>query len=241
MKNIFILNGKTIKIRSLKTKEELEILQFLFVNPNPTESEIDNVIDDVLRIEDLNPSEFSKTEKLCLLLKIREYTFGNEITIKFKCSKCKKPAESTIFINNILELAKKHDDRIHGLFEKSENVTLEDILDEKIIEDMDYDEYEELSKNIRDYLDFYDFRIVFKCLYCKEENFSILNPLKILEFISEENFGSLSKYIHLLVYYGHLTRSDILEMTPLERIFELNLLQETQKEITKNREKQNGN
>ena len=167
MKNIFILNGKTIKIRSLKTKEELEILQFLFVNPNPTESEIDNVIDDVLRMEDLNPSEFSKTEKLCLLLKIREYTFGNEITIKFKCSKCKKPAESTIFINNILELAKKHDDRIHGLFEKSENVTLEDILDEKIIEDMDYDEYEELSKNIRDYLDFYDFRIVFKCLYCK--------------------------------------------------------------------------
>ena len=218
-----------------ETKEELEILQFLFVNPNPTESEIDNVIDDVLRMEDLNPSEFSKTEKLCLLLKIREYTFGNEITIKFKCSKCKKPAESTIFINNILELAKKHDDRIHGLFEKSENVTLEDILDEKIIEDMDYDEYEELSKNIRDYLDFYDFRIVFKCLYCKEENFSILNPLKILEFISEENFGSLSKYIHLLVYYGHLTRSDILEMTPLERIFELNLLQETQKEITKNK------
>ena len=68
-----------------------------------------------------------------------------------------------------------------------------------------------------------------------------MNPLKILEFISEENFGSLSKYIHLLVYYGHLTRSDILEMTPLERIFELNLLQETQKEITKNREKQNGN
>ena len=95
MKNIFILNGKTIKIRSLKTKEELEILQFLFVNPNPTESEIDNVIDDVLRMEDLNPSEFSKTEKLCLLLKIREYTFGNEITIKFKCSKCKKPAESS--------------------------------------------------------------------------------------------------------------------------------------------------
>lgn len=242
MKSIFFLNGKKFCIRPLKTKEELDILEYLFSNSDENE-DYNFIVNQILASQEIDLNKFSELEKLLILLKIREVSFGNEINIKFKCEKCKKAVETTIFINNILESAKKQSEKIHGLVEKSKlnEIKIEDFLDEKTINEMDYDEYEEISKNLKDYLDVYNFKILFKCFYCKGENFSNLTARKIIEFISEEDFGTLSKYIHLLVYHGHLTRSDILEMTPLERVFELNLLRETQNEITKKRQENTHN
>ena len=238
MKNIIHLNGKQYSIKPFLTKDELDVLEFLFTNDNLSYNEYVSVLDEFLEKQNIN-TDIPVLEKICLLLKVREITIGNEINVKATCSKCKKPFDNKIFINKIISTAKMHDENIHALVNLNniDNLKLEDIAPEEYIDNLDYDEYLNISANIKNYVDTYNFKYMLKCSYCSEKTEIILTLDKIISFISEEDFGSLSKIIHLLCYYEHLSRSDVLNMTPIQRVLELNYLQETQKNIadTKNK------
>jgi hypothetical protein len=55
---------------------------------------------------------------------------------------------------------------------------------------------------------------------------------KALSFISEESLQSLMNTIHSLTYHDKLSRSDVLMMTPLERLIELSLLKKSLEALT---------
>ena len=95
-----------------------------------------------------------------------------------------------------------------------------------------------MSKNIKDYLDLYNFTPKVICPYCGKEITLNISSLKtILSFVSDESFISLSKAIHTLTYFEHNGRNDILQMTPIQRILEMQNLKNTQKEIAEQTKK----
>ena len=66
--------------------------------------------------------------------------------------------------------------------------------------------------------------MVLNCSKCKTKSFDNLLTFKgCLKFISEDKFDKLVEWINVLVYYGNFTRQDILNMSPIQRMLEINL------------------
>lgn len=244
MKTNLYLNGKKYEIESYKTRDELEYLEYLFIHADINEDDANSFLDSFLLKNGIkNINELSNIEKLILMLKIREISIGDELKIKFKCSHCNKPSESVINLGNMIKLAETRLKNVHGLFNvyDANNVKIEDIVDDKIINELDIDEYDNIKNNISKYIDTYNFTQSCKCEYCRKENVFDLSGKKLLfSFLSDENFESLSRLLHILVYSGRLTREDVLNMTPLQRIFEYGLLEETRQEIERKKQEQRG-
>ena len=90
----------------------------------------------------------------------------------------------------------------------------------------------EYFKNIVDYHIIYNNNFLFNCQYCEKENFTNLLTFKnALSFLSEDNFYTLTEWIHTLMYYDNCSRSDILEMSPVQRMLEINYFKETKKKL----------
>lgn len=237
MKSILHLNGKTFKIESYKTEDELDCLGFLYIHDDLSEEDVDSFIDEFLVKNDIDINGLTDIEKIILLLKIREISIGDEIKVKYKCLHCGRPAEAVININNMIKLAKIHNGKIKGIFEEeyADILQLEDIVSPSDMEDMDLDLYEDVKNNISKYIDTYNFIQKCPCEYCGKENQFDFNKRLIINFISDESFDSLSRLLHILVYNGRQTRGDLMQMTPLQRILEYGLLEETKNEIDKRR------
>ena len=236
MKIPFILNNKKYLIRSMITREELDILEYLYTCDNPSQDELECILSDFLNYFNINNNIL--IENIIIFLKIREYSIGDDIEVKFKCDSCKNPQTAKIKINNIIKLATIHDSKIHGIYNENEIPKLEDLIKEDDLQELEWDEYNFMSKNIKDYLDLYNFTPKVICPYCGKEITLNISSLKtILSFVSDESFISLSKAIHTLTYFEHNGRNDILQMTPIQRILEMQNLKNTQKEIAEQTKK----
>lgn len=235
MKSYLHLNGKTHKIESYKTRDELEYLEYLFVRNDLSYEDSILFLDTFLTNNGIeNVEELSEIEKIILLLKIREISIGDELKIKFKCSHCANAMESTININNIIKLSENNSKDIHGIFDEQNinNLKIDDIVDSEYLEELDIDEYDNIQNNISKYIDTYNFTQACKCSYCSKDNIFNLDDKKLLfSFLSDESFISLSKLLYVLVTQGKLTREDALNMTPLQRMFEYGLIEEARKEL----------
>lgn len=243
MKSYLHINGKTYKIESYKTKDELEYLEYLFIHSELTEEDKNLFLNEFLTKNGIdNVDDLSEVEKIALLLKIREITIGDEIKIRYKCSHCCRPTEGTININNIIKLAEIFSEELNGFYSEDlkDIIKLEDITTNDYIGNLDLDEYNEITKNITKYIDTYNFTQTCKCEYCGKENyFDMSNKTLLFSFLSDETFDTLSKLLHILVYNGRLSRHDALEMTPLQRVLEYSILDEIKKEMERKRANSN--
>ena len=82
------LNNKKYLIRSMITKEELDILEYLYTCDNPAQDEIECILSDYLNYFNINNNIL--IENIIIFLKIREYSIGDDIEVKFKCDSCNK-------------------------------------------------------------------------------------------------------------------------------------------------------
>lgn len=239
MKNYIYLNGKKYKIESYKTRDELEYLEYLFIHSDISEEDANLFLDEFLIKNGIeNISELSEIEKIILMLKIREISIGDELKVKYKCSHCCNASEASININNMVKLSESHLDGVNGLFEEQykDIIQVEDIAKEDYLDELDMDVYEDIKNNIFKYIDTYNFFQTCKCEYCGKENvFNMGDKPLLFSLLSDESFTSLSKLMHILVSQGKLTREDVLNMTPLQRLFEHGLIEETRKEIERRR------
>lgn len=235
MKSYLHLNGKTHKIESYKTRDELEYLEYLFIRDDLSYEDSILFLDTFLTnngIEDVD--KLTEIEKIILLLKIREISIGDELKVKYKCVHCGNAMDSSININNIIKLAEIYSKEICGLFNKNDisELRVEDIVDKEYLEELDIDEYDNIQSNISKYIDTYDFTQTCKCSYCSKDNIFNLNNMKLLfSLLSDESFMSLSKLLYILVTQGKLTREDVLNMTPLQRVLEHGLIEEARKQL----------
>lgn len=219
---------KTYKIHGYKTKTELEVLEFLafssFENDDDYEPAVDNILSEC--VGNYNP-KLSKLEKVIMLWCVRMITLGDEIDITFKCKECHKQQNLTVSLSNLLKLPTKFSEELNPKFINS--ASNEDMT-EQLDDDMDMEEYEEYLQNIIDYHIIYNNKFTFNCQYCDNENFTNLLTYKsALSFLSEDSYHSLTEWIHTLMYFSNCSRSDVLDMTPIQRMLEINYFKEVKK------------
>lgn len=248
MKTIFKLGNNKFLLEPYKTKHELELLEYITANDLTHSEQLDTLTlflkDHVISSIDLEDLELE--EKIILFLKLRELTLGGEIKIKYSCTNCSRPQDNILEFSKIFfPRTKENYENLKINFKASsleevEYIKATDIFND--IDDLDYSEYKKLEEIKDEFIDIYNLNPKVKCGYCNNENTISLYDLNlILSSVSEESFFSLSKTIHVIVYFGKHTRSDVLEMTPLERVFELSIIKEFASEMKKSKDQKSFN
>lgn len=222
-----------ILIRPYTTAEELKLLEFLTFTEYDDDSLYEPVVDEIIeKCVKLNFSINKKIEKILLLLCIRKITLGDEFNLEFKCPHCKNKQSKTLQLSDIVSNASDENEHIkHEFIESSKfNINIDEL---EGIDDVDIDEYEYITEHICDYFTVYNDIVEFKCNFCgKESKTDIMTYKFILSTLSDDSFSSLTSWIHALVYIGKHTRSDVLQMTPVQRMMELKYFKESIKENT---------
>lgn len=219
----FNLGTKTLLVKPYNTELELKILETLKFNEFE-ENEFEPMVDELLEKCVKKLPNLSKIEKILTVWYIRSITLGDEISILFKCPKCGKTQNIILNLENILSLQKNKSDFIEPKIysdEEFNKIKKEDLLSE----DLDIESFEEI--NIFDYFSIYNEKTLINCLNCDYSFYTELFTFKqCLSFLSEDSLESLTSWLHILVYSDNLTRSDVLNMTPLERMIEINYFNE---------------
>lgn len=237
MKHLVTLGKHSILAETYKTELELSVLEELMCAPSEKQDSNDNdyktLVEDFLsRLTDYNIASLTKMEKILLVWKIRALTIGDDVTVVFKCPYCGKTSQSTFSVSDLCYFGTKT-----YLNNFEENLIpegkLEEIVDSiKIedLEDLDYDDYLELKRNPRDFFNVYREKTPLTCSGCRKQVFgNYLTYKQCLTYLSEDSFLSLSQWLNVLVYYGHLTRSDVLKMSPVQRMLEIKFFKDIKK------------
>lgn len=231
MYRIFNLGTKTIHVQPYNTRLELDVIEtnrFSELNEDDCEIIVNEIISKCTNAE---PSELSKYEKIAIVFFIRAITIGDELSINYTCPCCGSKNHKIVNLSDVFSEPCKFSDTIKPKFMSNDeymNVNIESEIDS----DMDIEEFENL--NLFDYYFIYNEKINLLCSKCNTESHtSIITYKQCVDFFSEETFESLTSWIHILVYSDSHSRSDVLEMTPIERMMEINYFNkqtETEKE-----------
>lgn len=221
LRTVYNLCGKLIKISGYTTEDELRVLEIVEFQ-DLSEDDLRCLADDFIgKYTDYFEKYESITdaERTLLILKLRELAFGDDIPIKTKCPECKRAFETVLHTGDFYASPKKHIAGISfGVLSPGEKLYFK----EENFENCDLDEYLEFIQNPEDYASRLKRTTPIKCPFCGHEiNINISRFKEVLLYLSEDSFLTLSEKIHTLVYFGRHTRSDILAMTPLERILEI--------------------
>ena len=232
MKIPFSSMSQTIQVEPFRTYQEKDLL----LVPSYTDIEDDSVLDialDILKVPSKVLEQLSLDEKKALIYKFREVSVGETLEIKYKCQHCGTPGSSEVSISGIIHTPKKHSDKVRDLHRLP--VDEVDLRHNFLTDtDLDYEWYEDLLLNIKDYLTYYDFTVHPKCFACKKEcTLSIKSNKFIFEMISDDSITSLYKNYHTLIYYGKWSKNDIDNLYPFERQIFIQLLNKTIEENNK--------
>lgn len=234
MKIEFNALSQKIYIEPYKTYQEKDLMLIPSYTDGNYKDETLDIALDILKIPENIINSLSLNEKKALIYKFREISVGDTLEIKYKCRHCNMPSTGEINIANIIKKPIKHSKHIIDLH----RLPIDEIDFRnnfiKNINDLDYEEYENIYLNIKDYLTYYDFSVKVKCFSCKKENIlSIYNNKFIFDCISDDSIESLYKNYHALIYYGHWNKTDIDNLYPFERQIYIQLLNKTIEENNK--------
>lgn len=223
----FKLGNKTLLVKPYTTELELDVLETLKFN-DFEEEDLEPLVDYFLEKTVKKVPNLSKLEKILTIWFIRMITIGDEISIVFKCKNCGKTQNKVINLSDFINIPTLYSEDVKPkILSENEFALLNK--DDELDEDMDIETYQNI--NLFDYYFIYKEKIMFNCGYCNFESFTNLITYKsCLSFLSEESFESLTSWLHILVYSDNLTRSDILNMTPIERMIEISYFKEQTKE-----------
>lgn len=232
MKHLVNLGRFKVLVDTFNTGLELEVLEELFCSSGDSEEDenvFEVLVDDFLsRLTKFDISKLSKIEKIILVWKIRELTIGDDINIVYKCPSCGCPCQQTISVEDLCHTGEEVDKNTFYKKliseEELERLSENDFLGIEDIEDLDFDLYNELISEPKKFFIVYNNKTILNCSKCKFKSFDNLLTFKgCLKFISEDKFDKLVEWINVLVYYGNFTRQDILNMSPIQRMLEINL------------------
>lgn len=233
MKIEFNALSKKIIIEPYTSFQEKELMLVQSYTDINQESALDIALD-ILKVSKKTIKKLSIDEKKALIYKFREISVGETIEIKYICQHCKSPCVSKVYLNNIIKKPVKHSEYVVDLHRLpvDEKDLRENFL--KNINQLDYEEYENIAYNIKDYLTYYDFNAQVICFNCKNKNnISLYSNKFILDAISDESIQSLYKTYQALIYYGKWNKADIDNLYPFERQIFINLLNKTIEEQNK--------
>jgi len=231
MKFKFKSGNKSFNIKPYNTEKEKEILLLKDLYDENSE----NLMDIILEIFEL-PNNIIESltlkEKIALLWKYRSVSIGEEISIKYKCTSCKKPNEAQIDITNLITSNKVDDDRIIYCEKELTEDNIQDFVNVDI-DELDIDDYEELYEKIKKASINFNFKKTIKCAHCNNDNYiNIGNSEFVIDFLSDDSITSLYQTYNNLIYFGKYSKIDIDSMLPFERVIFIGLLNKTREDIS---------
>lgn len=240
MKHKVQLGSHVIYINTYTTELELNVLEEIWCESSDTQDKSDEhfetlVIDFLQHLTDFNVLTLSKIERVLLVWKIRALTIGDEISIVFKCPECKRVSQNIISVDSLClygDLVSRNTFTSNLISRKQLNELRIEDLD---IEDLDIEDFNELQKNPERFFNVYETKTELECSSCGYKVYdNLLTYKNCLKFISEESFMSLTEWLNVLVYYGHLTREDVLKMSPIQRMLEIKYFKKIKEKETSN-------
>ena len=224
------INGKKLLIHPYDTEKEKDLLIM-------SSFEIYD-IDEILRVLGLEYSELEKlteNEKKVLLYKFREISVGDEINVKFKCTYCKAPNETSISCTDLIQ--NNHlDPDIKILDDEVTDDNIKEFLyiEQEEIDNLDLDEYEKLLDRIKRNQVKYNFVKKCSCLKCKSENSFYIGDIKyIIESLSEDTLMSMYRTYNDMCMFGNYNKRDIDSLYPFERTILIGLINKTREDMKK--------
>lgn len=166
-----------------------------------------------------NLEGLTRSEKMYLILELRNISVGEIFNLRKHCSKCGKLFDFEGVFSGVNESKFRHDD-IHEVFSDDFNDYVNFDLD-----DLDLDEYDDYVCDIRDNKLKFNFSTSVTCLHCREKNNTILTEEILLSSLSDDTISTYYNTISTMIYYGHFSKLDIDSMYPFERGIYLNLLE----------------
>ena len=224
------INGKKLLIHPYDTEKEKDLLIM-------SSFEIYN-IDEILRVLGLEYSELEKlteNEKKVLLYKFREISVGDEINVKFKCTYCKAPNETSISCTDLIQNNHLDPDiKILDAEVTDDNIKEFLYIEQDEIDNLDLDEYEKLLDRIKRNQVKYNFVKKCSCLKCKSENSFYIGDIKyIIESLSEDTLMSMYRTYNDMCMFGNYNKRDIDSLYPFERTILIGLINKTREDMKK--------
>ena len=224
------INGKKLLIHPYDTEKEKDLLIM-------SSFEIYD-IDEILRVLGLEYSELEKlteNEKKVLLYKFREISVGDEINVKFKCTSCKAPNETSISCADLVQNNHLDPDiKILDAEVTDDNIKEFLYIEQDEIDNLDLDEYEKLLDRIKRNQVKYNFVKKCSCLKCKSENSFYIGDIKyIIESLSEDTLMSMYRTYNDMCMFGNYNKRDIDSLYPFERTILIGLINKTREDMKK--------
>jgi len=222
-------SNKEFIIQPYSTAIEKDLLLLSTVGENDL-----NLALSICGIDDYCIDTLSYYEKKAFLLKLREISIGSSVEVKFKCAKCNNSNENSIDIDDIIIEPTNNDSRITDQYKELNDSNISDFINVNDIEEMDYDEYQELMLSVDNSICKFDFRKPVQCQKCSHENhINILSDEFILSILSEDTLISLYQTYNDLIFFGKYSKHDIDTMYPFERTIFVSLLNKSREELNK--------
>jgi hypothetical protein len=202
------LEKRLKQIKMFTVKEEKSVL----LNIDEENISISDISEIVLKNSNLTP--LNELEAVALIIKASEISVQDVKDQMFECQNCNAINEIQINLESIINTNFESDIPI-GLF-----AGIDDIIENA--DDLVLKEYNRLQDKIQENND-----IILKlykdipCRKCKENNIVTINPL---QFISRVSIASFYDEVFQLMYYLHISPTEIESMYPFERELMLGML-----------------
>lgn len=222
----FDLGEKKFSLEPYNTAKEKELLLLsAFVDE-------EHLLGETLKLLGINTKHLTHEDQVTLLYKLREISVGSEMDVSFVCPECGMPNEVKLDISNNFQLPSKKSKFIKDVHKI---VTDSNILEFfKDADDLDWDTFEQLKNNIKDYIINFNFFKPVRCIRCKKEtNIDISAPNLVSRCFSEDSIKSILQTYHNLVFFGKFTKTDVDSMYPFERFIFNSMVVKTLEEKAK--------
>ena len=180
----FDLGEKKFSLEPYNTAKEKELLLLsAFVDE-------EHLLGETLKLLGINTKHLTHEDQVTLLYKLREISVGSEMDVSFVCPECGMPNEVKLDISNNFRLPSKKSKFIKDVHKI---VTDSNILEFfKDADDLDWDTFEQLKNNIKDYIINFNFFKPVRCIRCKKEtNIDISAPNLVSKCFSEDSIKSI--------------------------------------------------
>lgn len=220
------LGSKTLLVKPYTTDTELKVLEVIKLNEFKHDDDYEPIVDCVLeRCLKIVPN-LTKIEKIITVWYLRLITLGDEISLNTRCTNCNKAQNKIISVLDLFSEPSKYSEEIKPKLVSS--LEFSDVLESLVDPELDIDCFDET--NLLDYFFVYNNELDLNCDSCKSTiRINLLTFKECLNFLSEESLESLTTWLHILVYSDNLSRQDVLSMTPVERMLEINYFKEQNK------------
>jgi len=226
MKVKYEYSGKTFFITPYKTDIEKDIL----VSMHLEAATYDSVLD-LLGVDEDTIDSLTTPEKIAMLYKYRAVSVGETIPLKYSCIHCKHPNDAQIEIDNIVKSSDINDDKIKDAFKIPTQLNIQEFLNVDV-DELDFDEYENILENVRNCVTRFDFIKTTKCIKCRKEN-KIDITQNVIDNMSEDSLVSMYQTYNDLTFFGKYSKRDIDTLYPFERAILIGLLNKTREDLAK--------